>query len=526
MRTGSARVARGGGRRDEPTLTFRASLNALAALVDYGARAVVQLVLAPLLLRYLGDAGYGIWQVLQKLIGHTTPAGGRPGEALKWTVAQGQRTSASTDEAEVTRRRQQVGTAIAVWAMFLPLVVVLGLVLAWISPDLVHAHPDQVWMVRAAAVVLVLNVVVLGIAAVPQSVLQGENLGYRRLGLSTAMLLIGGATAALALWAGYGLVGVAIATVLTTALSGLTYLYIVRGQVSWWGVRRPARGTVRAFVGLSWWFLLWNLVMQLVKGSDVIVLSAIAGASLVTVYTLTSFVPQSVTDLVFMVISATMPGLGGLVGAGELDRAARVRNETMVVSWLVSVGAGATIIVWQPAFLAIWVGEKYDAGTLATVLICVMVTQLALIRVDSNVIDLTLRVRAKVLLGLFSALLGAGLGMLLAGPFDLGISGLVTGLLLGRLPLTVAYPVLVGRLLKRHRVVDARAVARPLAASVLLCAVAVLLRPFAAAEGWFALVSLGSLSAAALLLLAYITGLDTVQRRSVRRRAMRVVHLR
>jgi O-antigen/teichoic acid export membrane protein len=283
---------------------------------------------------------------------------------------------------------------------------------------------------------------------------------------------------------------------------------------------------VRAFVGLSWWFLLWNLVMQLVKGSDVIVLSAIAGASLVTVYTLTSFVPQSVTDLVFMVISATMPGLGGLVGAGELDRAARVRNETMVVSWLVSVGAGATIIVWQPAFLAIWVGEKYDAGTLATVLICVMVTQLALIRVDSNVIDLTLRVRAKVLLGLFSALLGAGLGMLLAGPFDLGISGLVTGLLLGRLPLTVAYPVLVGRLLKRHRVVDARAVARPLAASVLLCAVAVLLRPFAAAEGWFALVSLGSLSAAALLLLAYITGLDTVQRRSVRRRAMRVVHLR
>ena len=51
MRTGSARVARGGGRRDEPTLTFRASLNALAALVDYGARAVVHLVLAPLLLR-------------------------------------------------------------------------------------------------------------------------------------------------------------------------------------------------------------------------------------------------------------------------------------------------------------------------------------------------------------------------------------------------------------------------------------------------------------------------------------------
>ena len=523
MKTGSPRVASRGG---DPTLTFRASLNALAALVDYAARAVVQLVLAPLLLHFLGAGGYGVWQVLQKLIGHTTPAGGRPGEALKWVVAQGQATSDSTDEAEVARRQQQVGTAIAVWALFVPLVVVLGAVMAWFAPELVHAHPDDVWAVRAAAGVLVLNVVVLGIASVPQSVLQGQNLGYRRLGLSTAMLLIGGGLSAFALWRGWGLVGVAVATVATTVLSGVTYLHIVRGQVSWWGVRRPVRGTVRAFVGLSWWFLLWNLVMQLVKGSDVIVLSAIAGATTVAIYSLTSFVPQSVTDLVFMVISATMPGLGGLVGARELDRAAGVRNETMVLSWLVSVGAGATIIVWLPPFLDLWVGAKYDAGTLATVLICVMVAQLALIRVDSNVIDLTLRVRAKVLLGLFSALLGAALGILLAGPFKLDIAGLVTGFILGRLPLTVAYPILVGRLLERPRAIDPRAIWRPALASVVLGVLAVGARPLVSAGGWFSLVALGSLTAAALLMLAYGLGLTATQRRSVRRRAARVVRLR
>ena len=291
-------------------------------------------------------------------------------------------------------------------------------------------------------------------------------------------------------------------------------------------MRRPVRGTVRAFVGLSWWFLLWNLVMQLVKGSDVIVLSAIAGASAVAVYALTSFVPQSVTDLVFMVISATMPGLGGLVGAGELDRAARVRNETMVLSWLVSVGAGATIIVWLPPFLDLWVGAKYDAGTVATVLICVMVAQLALIRVDANVIDLTLRVRAKVLLGLFSALLGAGIGILLAGPFELGIPGLVTGFILGRLPLTIAYPVLVARLLERPHAVALRAVWRPALASVLLGVLALAARPLVGADGWFSLVALGSLSAGALLLLAYALGLTAPQRRSVRGRLTRVVRLR
>lgn len=502
-----------------PTLTRRASLNSLAALVDYATRIVVNLVLAPLLLRFLGDAGYGIWQVLQRLIGHAAPAGGRPGEALKWVVAQGQ---SSTDE---QRKRQQVGTAIAVWALFLPLVAGVGVTLAWISPSLVHAAPDQVWVVRSAAGLLVLNLVVLGLANVPQSVLIGENLGYRRLGLTTAILVVGGALTALALWAGLGLVGVALAMIATTMLSGLTYLLVVRSQVTWWGVARPARGAVKGFVGLSWWFLLWNLVMQAIKGSDVIVLGVVGGTLLVTTYTLTSYVPQAIGDVVFVLISATMPGLGGLVGAGELGRAAGVRAETMVLSWLVATAAGATTIVWLPSFLDLWVGSKYDAGTTATVLICLMMVQLVLIRVDSNVIDLTLRIRGKVLLGLFSAALSAGLGVLLLGATDLGITGLVVGFMLGRLPLTVAYPVLVGRLLHLPHAVSPAAIWRPTLASVVLLSAAVALRSSVGHVGWASFFALGLVTALAMSVAAYVGGLSRDQRRRVRRRLLRVVHL-
>ena len=54
-----------------------------------------------------------------------------------------------------------------------------------------------------------------------------------------------------------------------------------------------------------------------------------------------------------------------------------------------------------------------------------MVLQFGLIRVDSNVIDVTLRVRAKVLLGLCPPLLVVTLGVVLVGPLDLGIPGIV-----------------------------------------------------------------------------------------------------
>lgn len=503
--------------RQRPTLTQRASLNALAASVDYVARIVIQLLLAPLLLRYLGAAGFGIWQVLQRLIGHATPASGRPGEALKWVVAQ--RQSSNDQEA----KRRQVGTAIAVWVLFLPLVGVVGGVLAWVSPALVHADADQVSEVRLAAAVLVLNLIVLGLAAVPQSVLQGENLGYRRLGLSTFILFVGALLTVGALWIGWGLVGVAAATCVATALSGVTYLRIVRSQISWWGVARPSPGVVRSFLGISSWFLLWNLVMQAIKGSDVIVLGAVGGMALVTTYALTSYVPQAVSDVVFMVISATMPGLGGLVGAGELRRAARVRAETLVLAWLVAVSAGAVVIVWLPSFLALWVGSKYDAGTTTTVLICVMVLQLALIRVDSNVIDLTLRIRSKVLLGLLSVLVSCGLAVLLVGVAGFGLPGLVIGFMVGRLPLSVAYPVLVGRLLHLPDTMSVRAVWRPALTSAGMFAAATWLSEYISVDGWLPLIGLGLLCTIVALTATYVAGLSGPQRRRVRIRALRVV---
>ena len=74
--------------------------------------------------------------------------------------------------------------------------------------------------------------------------------------------------------------------------------------------------------------------------------------------------------------------------------------------------------------------------------------------------------------------------------------------------------------------VDVRAVWRPALASLLLGVLALAARPVVSADGWRSLIALGSLTAAALLLLAYALGLTATQRRSVRTRLTRVVRLR
>ena len=150
-------------------LTKKASLNALAAALDYGARLVVGFVVTPWLVSGLGDYFYGTWQILNQLVGYISPASGRPAQALKWTLASQQ---ASTD---YQQKRRHVGSAIGVWALFMPIMIVLGGVLARFVPLWIHAPAGTFRPLRFATGLLVTNLAVTSLVTIPRSVLEGEN---------------------------------------------------------------------------------------------------------------------------------------------------------------------------------------------------------------------------------------------------------------------------------------------------------------------------------------------------------------
>jgi O-antigen/teichoic acid export membrane protein len=501
------------------TLTGRASLNAIAGLIDYLAQIVVGLVVTPFLVRGLGSFTYGVWQVLQRLLGHAAVTTGRPGEALKWVIAHEQ---SSDDYAE---KRRQVGSAIVVWFLFLPVLLSLGGLFSWFIPLWLHVPDSSVGSVRLASWLVVLTFVVISLAYLPQSVLAGENLGYKRIGLSAAVVVLGGGLTIAALALHTGIVGVAVAGLLTTFVTGAVYLYIVRSQVGWFGVARPRRSAVRRFLGLSGWFMLWNLVMQLMQGADVIVLGLAGSATLAAGYALTRYVPDAVTSVAAAVIFAVMPGLGGLIGAGERERAVGIRNEMMTITWLVTAAAGATILVWERCFLKLWVGPRYYPGMSTMLLIVIMVLQFAVIRTDSNIIDLTLVLRDKVLLGLLSACASVGLAVGAFVWLGAGIAGVVAGFIAGRMILTVAYPLLIGRLLEiapRRQLLSAL---RPAAVTVLLFALAAYLGRAVDVSSWVSFAAGAVVTGAVCLAGAYLAGLPPAQRRRLRVRVRRVVRL-
>jgi O-antigen/teichoic acid export membrane protein len=501
----------------DKTLTKKASLNAIASILDYGARWFVTFILNPLLVAGLGDFGYGTWQVLGRLIGYISPAGGRPTQALKWTIANQQ---ASTDYEE---KRQQVGSAVMVWLMFLPLLSLLGAVLTWFIPTWLDAPSDLYPGIRWATALLVANLIFTNLAEIPQSVLRGENLGYKRMGLTTLFVPLGGGLMAIAVFYKTGLIGLAFANLITTALTGALFFMIVRSYVKWFGIAKPMFSAVRKFLGLSWWFLAWTLVLQLLKAGDVVVLGIFDSAELVTKYSLTRYIPETIIGVIAIVVFGVTPGLGGILGKGDLQKALRVRSELMIFTWLIMTVFGSTMLLWNQSFVKLWVGGEYYAGTISNLLIILMVSQFVFIRNDANIIDLTLDLKRKVLFGLLSAGLSAGMSATLVGAYKLGIVGLTLGFITGQLILSIAYPLIVGRFFGVSVSSQFSGLLRPALVTILLFGSLTILGERVAVNTWLSLILAVGLTVGLLSLLTLYFGVTREQRRGLLDRIRKVL---
>ncbi len=487
-------------------LSRKASLISVASGLDYAAGLAVQFVINPVLVNGLGSYLYGVWRILYSLNGYLWSAGGRSAQALTWVIAHGQR-SLTQEE-----KRRYVGSAIVVWFIFLPILVLVGGLGAWFAPIVLHTPEQYVWSVRVAAALLTADAIALTLLSIPRSVLQGENLGYKRMGLSAGLILASGGFFLLAMRLDTGIVGVALANMAGTVVTGLLFWQVTRTNVRWFGVARPTRSDIRWFLGLSGWFAAWKFVYELLTAGDVIVLGVFGSVELVTVYTLTKFVSQALVPLIAVLFEGSSPGLGSILGGGDHARARRLRDELMSFSWIVCTALGVALLVWNRSFVDLWVGSRFYAGPLSMLLIVVMVTQFVFIGNDARIIDLTLQMRAKVLMGALSAVASIVFAIVAMAIVDNDIVAMCVGIILGRMILSVAYPWLIGKLLDDPPLRQLRGIPRPALTTLALFAVSTWIGQRVTADTWVALVLWGALTAGFVMVAAAYVGMTRQQR--------------
>jgi len=497
------------------TLTQRASLNVIASLLDYGAKVAVGLIVVPILVGGLGRSLYGVWEMLGRLAGYMTAGDGRPTQALRLVISNLQ---ASDDDAV---KRRYVGGALVVWLLFLPVVVAAGAALVWLAPTITKVVPALVPVVRLTCALLTASLLFGNLASLPESVLRGMNLGYKRMGLQAGLELVGGALVAGGIYVGLGMIGAAGAQVAFALLMGLCFWWVVRKYVPWFGVARPTRTEIRGLLGLSVWYSAGEAITKLLLASDVIILGMVLSPAAVTPYVLTGYAARMAVNVHVLAAGGAIPGIGGVIGLRQYEKAVGLRNELLSVTWLFAATVGVTILLWNRSFLGLWVGSQNYAGTWVNLLIVFVMAQTAFVRSDAYVIDSALQLRQRVLVTVAAAVLTIGLSILLTLRF--GVLGLCAGILAGRLTQSIAYPYLVHRCLGVTSRASLGSIARPLATMAVLFTAAAYLGDRILVQHWIPWVVGVVVTALLVLGLALAIGLPADARTAVLRRGRELV---
>jgi O-antigen/teichoic acid export membrane protein len=494
----------------ERSLTWRASLNLVQSVLDYSAKLAVGLIVIPIVVTGLGRSLFGVWEMLGRLMGYLESTDGRPTQALRLVIANQQ------SQDDWAAKRRWVGSALAVWLYFLPLWIAAGAALIWLAPTITKVSPDLYFTVRVACAVMMLGVLLGGLASLPESVLRGMNLGYKRMGLQAGLSLAGGSLMAGAIYAGLGLTGVAVAGVLLTILTGICFLTLVRRQVPWFGAERPRRSEVGSLLRMSLWIAAGDAVAKLLLASDVIVLGMVLSPTSVTTYVLTGYAALLAVNLHSLAADAAIPGLAGIIGEKSYARAALLRRELLAVTGIFVTAAGSTILLWNRSFVHLWVGGENYAGPWTNFLLVLIAVQTAFIRCDAYIIDAALQPGRRVRVSAVAAAVALSLSLLLT--WYLGMVGLCLGILAGRATQTLWYPLLVKGCLTAAPEVSARWLLRPLVVMSLLFAGAAYLGQLVLVRNWLAWAAVVPLTAAAVLAISLEWGLPAEVRFAVRAR--------
>lgn len=445
-------------------LKLRAYLNTLTSLIDFVGAQVTGLIVSPFIVGGLGSSMYGIWQMLGQLTGYSKIADSRATQVLKWTIAKKKNIATNAE------LQTDLSSAFIVTLVSMPIVLIIGSIISWYAPIITKAEPQYYSLIRVTSSLLILSLVIARVFDIYECILRGMNLSFKRMGFRTLLIVIGGGLKIGVILLGYGIIGLSVVQVLITLITGAVIYSIVKKNVPWFGFGKTNYKEVIRFTKLSGWNMANTTAITLLSQSDKIFLGIIAGPVLVSTYSLTLFLPVAIGGIIFNIIVGAIPGIGTLIGLKEYEKIYKAWRSINDLVFLLAIGSGVTIILFNDSFLSLWVGREHFAGNVANALLMVLIIQELFIKQDGYVITATLELKKKVFITLISIIISLLVGLLMIKTY--GIVGLCISLLAGRTFLFFAQRGIVEKEIKIDKIKSLFSFAQPFLVSILMLSAA------------------------------------------------------
>lgn len=335
----------------------RALLNALSNYVSKFLNLGAWLILTRFILQHLGSNLYGMWV----LVGSLTAYGSLFDFGIAAAITKYVAEFRARREPELAR--SLIATALCLYTGLGLAVVLLSAVMAPLFPRLFGIAPYQqataVWLVLLSGIGVGLSIP----CAAPAAVLRGLQRFDIINMLSVVGTLLSAAATVAMLFAGGGVVGLAIVGIIVTVLMQIPAIWCIQRlapdmPLGWRGADARLVRTVATF---SSSLFLIHLGGQLETKTDEIVIGRFLPLSFVTPYNIARRVSALPLALTEQFLSLLLPLASSMYAEKDHTRIRSLYIVSTRLTLAMFIPMGLSLVVLAKPILTLWVGEEYSA---------------------------------------------------------------------------------------------------------------------------------------------------------------------
>lgn len=397
--------------------------NTITSWLDRIAVIVMNFVVRPFIILYLGQSMYGVWEMLSKMNSFMATADLRSSSTVKWILAR--------DREIMPNDKLNKTISIGFFANLLtiPIYIVLGTVLIYIAPYITKVEPANYNVVRTVTFIMLLTFVVTQLFFLYEQVLQGMNIAYKRIGVRALITIISGGITYAVLYANFKMVGLAFVQLGTVFVTGITFWFIAKENLKWMKLECVSLKEIWPFMKLSLWFMVDKFSTLLLESLDVILLGYLISSISVSQYVTSSYAMIAILGFLNLFISSIITGISPYAKENNVDKIVHYRR-IMWISQLFLVGIIALpVILLNKAFVGLWIDSSLFMGEMNNLLLVVYILLRSISLIDRSLIMMYLRLRIVIINTVISASLLIVSLLILVPKWE--ISGVFYSLIIG-----------------------------------------------------------------------------------------------
>ncbi len=377
--------------RNKP-LTIKAVLTMISGFLQQAVNFAIGYFVTPIILTTLGKELFGAWSIIKEIQSYMSLVDLRPMGSLKLLLAIKQNDNDFSD------KRKLIGAALFMWLLLIPIFTIIGMGVIYYSSEIIRIDPKFTFQIKIALGVVISGVILQELALLPQSVLRGQNLDYKAMGVTALIVMITGIFNAVVVKVGWGIIGLSFVTIIGMVFLGFARLIILRINIKWFGIEKPSKTQFHLLFQTSWWLLFANLGYLLIFSSDVLLVGYIFGPVITSVYVITASILQYSIIPLNEFLNSISPGMTGLLGGGFNNKVGELRIQSLIIGIGYLIIVGVEIIILNRHFINLWVGNEMYAGDRINILVIINIVLFYFFKIDNAIFDGLRKVKNKALL--------------------------------------------------------------------------------------------------------------------------------